>query len=156
MKTVWVNRHHADGSVKPMSEWELWQCNENQTHTYPCNGGGRSFDGGGLPDRNCFITEFGTVRDSGIYFLEYIGDQRGDGWFDVEDEQPQKYVPVLVFRDPQNVKELTQDDVSIGVYWGDSEPSLGHTFALFEGGCWFLERCDTLLWQPIPLPKHLD
>ena len=85
MKTVWVNRFNADGSVKTMSEWELWQCNENQTHTYPCHGGGRSFDGGGLPDRNCFITEFGTVRDSGIYFLEYIGDQRGDGWFYIED-----------------------------------------------------------------------
>ena len=85
MKTVWVNRFNADGSVKTMSEWELWQCNENQTHTYPCHGGGRSFDGGGLPDRNCFITEFGTVRDSGIYFFEYIGDQRGDGRFYIED-----------------------------------------------------------------------
>ena len=145
MKTVWVNRHNADGTFKPMSEWVLARVRSETTHVMFEDG--RIFQG----TRSDTFTSNGR---SGIH--EYIGNQRGDGWFDVEDEQPQKYVPVLVFRDPQNVKELTQDDVAIGVYWGDSEPSFGHTFALFEGGCWFLERCDTLLWQPIQLPKHID
>ena len=155
MKKVWVNRFNADGSYKKMREWVQRECAERYTHTYPLLSGGHGFDDGGLPAHHCFIGTFGKIAESG-FFYEYIGNQRGDGWFNVEDEQPPKGVPVLVFRDPKNVKELTQDDVAIGTYWGDSEPSFGHTFELSEGGCWFLERCDTLLWQPIQLPKHLD
>ena len=155
MKKVWVNRFNADGSYKPMSEWVQRECAERYTHTYPLLNDGHGFDGGGLPAHHCFISSFGKIAESG-FFYEYIGDQRGDGWFNVEDEQPPKGVPVLVFRDPKNVKELTQDDVAIGTYWGDSEPSFGHAFELSEGGCWFLERCDTLLWQPIHPPKHVD
>ena len=137
MKTVWVNRHHADGSVKPMSEWELWQCNENQTHTYPCNGGGRSFDGGGLPDRNCFITEFGTVRDSGIYFLEYIGDQRGDGWFYVADgDLPPIELNAVLCHDGHGLLLMMPEDLHKKHAWNHRNKA----------------KC----WMPIPDPKHLD
>ena len=155
MKTVWVNRHNADGSYKPMNEWVQRECAERYTHTCPLLNGGHGFDGGGLPAHHCFISSFGKIAESG-FFYEYIGNQRGDGWFNVEDEQPPTDVPVLVLRDPQYVKELTHDDVAIGTYWSYNEPSFGHTFELSEGGCWFLERCDTLLWQPIEPPKHLD
>ena len=155
MKTVWVNRHNADGSMKPMSEWVQRECMERYTHTYPSLNSGHGFDGGGLPAHHCFISTFGKIAESG-FFYEYIGNQRGDGWFNVEDEQPPTDVLVLVLRDPQHVKELTQDDVAIGTYWSYNDPSFGHTFELSEGGCWFLERCDTLLWQPIHPPKHVD
>ena len=146
MKTVWVNRHHADGSVKPMSEWELWQCNENQTHTYPCHGGGRSFDGGGLPDRNCFITEFGTVRDSGIYFLEYIGDQRGDGWFYVELGQlPPSYDDdILLWNDGRFF--VCQYDGINGKY---EHRFIGANEHIFIG------KGHRARWKPLQPPKYL-
>ncbi|AUZ06318.1 hypothetical protein ADP71_31400 [Vitreoscilla sp. C1] len=86
MKKVWVNRFNHDGSMKPMREWELWRCGKSQTHTYTCGfGRSRDFDRDGLPLRNCFIDEQGRVSDAGCYFYEYIGDQRGDGWFYVAD-----------------------------------------------------------------------
>ena len=31
MKTVWVNRFNADGSVKTMSEWELIMCDDGSS-----------------------------------------------------------------------------------------------------------------------------
>ena len=145
MKTVWVNRFNADGSIKPMSEWQQRVVHDTTTHIM--------LDGECIYQgiHNNTLTSNGR---SGIH--EYIGDQRGDGWFNVEDEQPPTDVPVLVLRDPQYVKELTHDDVAIGTYWSYNDPSFGHTFELSEGGCWFLGQCDTLLWQPIQLPKHLD
>ena len=84
MKTVWVNRHNADGSYKPMSEWVQRECMERYTHTYPLLNDGHGFDGGGLPAHHCFISSFGKIAESG-FFYEYIGDQRGDGWFYVAD-----------------------------------------------------------------------
>ena len=84
MKTVWVNRHNADGSMKPMSEWVQRECMERYTHTYPLLNGGHGFDGGGLPAHHCFISTFGKIAESG-FFYEYIGNQRGDGWFYVAD-----------------------------------------------------------------------
>ena len=143
MKTVWVNRFNADGSVKTMSEWELWQCNENQTHTYPCHGGGRSFDGGGLPDRNCFITEFGTVRDSGIYFLEYIGDQRGDGWFYVADGD-------LPVGGDENVLAWNLDAHKFVTV--KASTLIHHYNRSVTHGLAFVYPC----WQPIQPPKYLD
>ena len=95
MKKVWVNRFNADGTLKPMSEWVQRECAERYTHTYPLLNDGHGFDGGGLPAHHCFISSFGKIAESG-FFYEYIGDQRGDGWFNVEDEQPPKGVPVLV------------------------------------------------------------
>ena len=84
MKTVWVNRHNADGSMKPMSEWVQRECMERYTHTHPSLNGGHGFDGGGLPAHHCFISTFGKIAESG-FFYEYIGNQRGDGWFYVAD-----------------------------------------------------------------------
>ena len=155
MKKVWVNRYNADGLFKPMSEWKLKECNQNQSHAYKVASGNYAFNFECLPSRHCLITPQGENEESGVFF-EFIGNQRGDGWFNVEDEQPPTDVLVLVLRDPQHVKELTQDDVAIGTYWSYNDPSFGHTFELSEGGCWVLERCDTLLWQPIQPPKHLD
>ena len=84
MKTVWVNRHNADGSYKPMNEWVQRECAERYTHTFPLLNGGHGFDGGGLPAHHCFISTFGKIAESG-FFYEYIGNQRGDGWFYVAD-----------------------------------------------------------------------
>ena len=147
MKTVWVNRFNADGTLKPMSDWLQISVRDDTTHARV------------QWDEIWQVSEKGCRNiwdDSKTVCYEHIGNQRGDGWFNVEDEQPPKGVPVLVFRDPKSVKEITQDDVAIGTYWGDSEPSFGHAFELSEGGCWFLERCDTLLWQPIQPAKHLN
>ena len=84
MKKVWVNRFNADGTLKPTSEWVQRECAERYTHTYPFLNGGHGFDGGGLPAHHCFISTFGKIAESG-FFYEYIGNQRGDGWFYVAD-----------------------------------------------------------------------
>ena len=156
MKKVWVNRFNADGSIKTMNEWVQREIKSKYTTHFATYPGGRiqEHDANFADNKQeNLIVEICGKFD---VCLEYIGNQRGDGWFNVEDEQPPTDVPVLVLRDPQYVKELTHDDVAIGTYWSYNEPSFGHTFELSEGGCWFLERCDTLLWQPIEPPKHLD
>ena len=84
MKTVWVNRHNADGSVKPMSEWKLKECNQNQSHAYKVASGNYAFNFECLPSRHCLITPQGENEESGVFF-EFIGNQRGDGWFYVTD-----------------------------------------------------------------------
>ena len=74
MKTVWVNRFNADGTFKPMSEW-VQACVRSET-THIMFEDDRIFQG----TRSDTFTSNGR---SGIH--EYIGDQRGDGWFYVED-----------------------------------------------------------------------
>ena len=129
MKKVWVNRFNADGSAKPMSEWMQRECAERYTHTHPMANGEQGFDSGGLPNRNCFLTEFGTIRDSGRFFYEYIGNQRGDGWFYVEDGD----LP------PDNEAVLISDGVDC-LYTEIST----------------LTNHNALCWQPMQPPKFLS
>ena len=139
MKTVWVNRFNADGSCKPMSEWVQRECAERYTHTYPMANGEQGFDSGGLPNRNCFLTEFGTIRDSGRFFYEYIGNQRGDGWFYVADgEMPLCLTEVWTFDDCDYDKDYVDIDSDTGAeYFANSGDSV-------------------ICWQPIQPAKHLD
>ena len=139
MKKVWVNRHNADGSVKPMSEWMQRECAERYTHTYPMANGEQGFDSGGLPNRNCFLTEFGTIRDSGRFFYEYIGNQRGDGWFYVADGDlpPHSYSENIL-------AHTSMGEYAIIVAWLYNS----RTVEVIYG--------KPICWQPIQQPKHLD
>lgn len=136
MKTVWVNRHNADGSYKPMNEWVQRECAERYTHTYPLLNGGHGFDGGGLPAHHCFISTFGKIAESG-FFYEYIGNQRGDGWFYVADGD----LPPI-----EDNAVLCHDDVGV---------RLMMPRALHKPNTWEYQNT-VKCWQPIQPPKHLD
>ena len=138
MKTVWVNRHNADGSMKPMSEWVQRECMERYTHTYPFLNGGHGFDGGGLPAHHCFISTFGKIAESG-FFYEYIGNQRGDGWLYVADgEMPLCLTEVWISDGCDYDKDYVDIDSNTGAeYFANSGDSV-------------------VCWQPIQPPKHLD
>lgn len=138
MRKVWVNRLNADGTLKPMSEWVQCECAERYTHTYPLLNDGHGFDGGGLPAHHCFISSFGKIAESG-FFYEYIGDQRGDGWFYVADGD----LP------PDSYSENIFAHTSTGEYlviasWLYNS----HKVEVIYG--------KPICWQPIQPPKYLD
>ena len=139
MKTVWVNRFKADGSYKPMSEWVQRECMERYTHTYPLLNDGHGFDGGGLPAHHCFISTFGKIAESG-FFYEYIGNQRGDGWFYVADGDLPLLNELVYTYDGSRLKVDCMAHIGIS-----SEP-------------WFADDPDEIVkcWQPIQPPKYLD
>ena len=85
MKTVWVNRHNAGGTFKPTSEW-VQACVRSET-THVMFEDGRVFQG----TRSDTFTSNGR---SGIH--EYIGNQRGDGWFYVADGDLPPFEPNAV------------------------------------------------------------
>ena len=135
MKKVWVNRFNTDGSLKPISEWVQRECMERYTHTYPLLNEGHGFDGGGLPAHHCFISSFGKIAESG-FFYEYIGDQRGDGWFYVADgEMPPSLTEVWI----SDGWDYDKDHVDI-----DSN----------TGAEYFVNSGDGVIcWQPIQRPQ---
>ncbi len=138
MKKVWVNRFNADGTLKPMSEWVQRECAERYTHTHPSLNGGHGFDGGGLPAHHCFISSFGKIAESG-FFYEYIGDQRGDGWFYVADGDfpPGSY--------SENILAHTSTgEYSVIVSW------------LYNSRTSEVIYGKPICWQPIQQPKHID
>ena len=138
MKTVWVNRHNADGSYKPMNEWVQRECAERYTHTYPLLNGGHGFDGGGLPAHHCFIGTFGKIAESG-FFYEYIGNQRGDGWFYVADGD----LPLC----------LTEVWISDGCDYDKDYVDIDSN----TGADYFANSGDSVVcWQPIQPAKYLD
>ena len=142
MKTVWVNRHNADGSMKPMSEWVQRECMERYTHTYPSLNGGHGFDGGGLPAHHCFISTFGKIAESG-FFYEYISNQRGDGWFYVADGD-------LPVGGDENVLAWNLDAHKSVTF--KASTLIHHYNRSVTHGLAFVYPC----WQPIQPPKHLD
>ena len=119
MKTVWVNRHNADGSVKPMSEWVCKEVNSKITHSEAVEGNRSKF----------FIFSANEAKKSGLSNLEYIGNQRGDGWFYVEDGD----LP------PDNEAVLISDGVDC-LYTEIST----------------LTYHNALCWQPMQPPKFLS
>ena len=129
MKTVWVNRHHADGSVKPMSEW-VQACVRSET-THVMFEDDRIFQG----IRSDTFTSNGR---SGIH--EYIGNQRGDGWFYVADGDLPLLNELVYTYDGSRLKVDCMARIGIS-----SEP-------------WFADDPDEIVkcWQPIQPPKYLD
>ena len=73
MKTVWVNRHNADGSVKPMSEWKLRVCENFQNFYYT------------VDDVVIFCRKDERRWTQEELRIGDLSNQRGDGWFYVED-----------------------------------------------------------------------
>ena len=128
MKTVWVNRHNADGSFKLMSDWVLARVRSETTHVMFEDG--RVFQG----TRSDTFTSNGR---SGIH--EYIGNQRCDGWLYVaDDEMPMCYVEVWTFDGCDYDKDYVDIDSNTGAeYFANSGDSV-------------------VCWQPIQPPKHLD
>ena len=145
MKKVWVNRFNADGTLKPMSEWVQRECAERYTHTYPLLNDGHGFDGGGLPAHHCFISSFGKIAESG-FFYEYIGDQRGDGWFYVELGQlPPSYDDdILLWNDGRFF--VCQYDGINGKY---EHRFIGANEHIFIG------KGHRARWKPLQPPKYL-
>ena len=136
MKTVWVNRHNADGSMKPMSEWKLKECNQNQSHAYKVASGNYAFNFECLPSRHCLITPQGENEESGVFF-EFIGNQRGDGWFYVADGD----LPPI-----EDNAVLCHDDVGV---------RLMMPRALHKPNTWEYQNT-VKCWQPIEPPRYLD
>ena len=128
MKKVWVNRFNADGPIKPMSEWQQRVVHETTTHIM--------LDGECIYQgiHNNTLTSNGR---SGIH--EYIGNQRGDGWLYVaDDEMPMCYVEVWTFDGCDYDKDYVDIDSNTGEeYFANSGDSV-------------------VCWQPIQPPKHLD
>ena len=136
MKTVWVNRHNADGSMRPMSEWKLKECNQNQSHAYKVASGNYAFNFECLPSRHCLITPQGENEESGVFF-EFIGNQRGDGWFYVADGD----LPPI-----EDNAVLCHDDVGV---------RLMMPRALHKPNTWEYQNT-VKCWQPIEPPRYLD
>ena len=127
MKTVWVNRFNADGTFKPMSEWACKEVNSKITHSEAVEGNRSKF----------FIFSANEAKKSGLSNLEYIGDQRGDGWLYVADGD----LPPI-----ENHAILCHDDVGVRLMMPE---------ALHKPNTWEHQN-KVKCWQPIQPPKHLD
>ena len=126
MKTVWVNRHKADGSFKPMSEWVLARVRSETTHVMFEDG--RVFQG----TRSDTFTSNGR---SGIH--EYIGDQRGDGWFYVADgDLPPIEDNAVLCHDGYGLLLMMPADLHRKNAWNHRNKA----------------KC----WMPVTDPRHLD
>ncbi len=142
MKKVWVNRYNADGLFKPMSEWKLKECNQNQSHAYKVASGNYAFNFECLPSRHCLITPQGENEESGVFF-EFIGNQRGDGWFYVADGD-------LPVGGDENVLAWNLD--AHKSVTSKASTLIHHYNRSVTHGLAFVYPC----WQPIQPPKHLD
>ena len=126
MKTVWVNRHKADGSFKPMSEWVLARVRSETTHVMFEDG--RVFQG----TRSDTFTSNGR---SGIH--EYIGNQRGDGWFYVADgDLPPIEDNAVLCHDGYGLLLMMPADLHRKNAWNHRNKA----------------KC----WMPVTDPRHLD
>ena len=139
MKTVWVNRFNADGTIKPMNEWVQREINSKYTThfaTYP-DGRIQEHDANFADNKQeNLIVEICGKFD---VCLEYIGDQRGDGWFYVADgEMPPCLTEVWISDGCDYDKDYVDIDSNTGAeYFANSGDSV-------------------VCWQPIQPPKHLD
>ena len=137
MKLVWVNRFNADGSVKPMSEWVQREIKSKYTThfaTYP-DGRIQEHDANFADNKQeNLIVEICGKFD---VCLEYIGNQRGDGWFYVADGD----LPPI-----EDNAVLCHDDVGI---------RLMMPRALHKPSTWEYQNT-VKCWQPIEPPRYLD
>ena len=137
MKKIWVNRFNPDGSSKPMSEWKLKECNQNQSHAYKVASGNYAFNFECLPSRHCLITPQGENEESGVFF-EFIGNQRGDGWFYVADgDLPPCLADVWI-----------SDGCDYGKDYVDIDSNTGEEYFANSGE-------SVICWQPIQKPKYI-
>ena len=126
MKTVWVNRHNADGSFKLMSDWVLARVRSETTHVMFEDG--RIFQG----TRSDTFTSNGR---SGIH--EYIGNQRGDGWFYVADgDLPPIEDNAVLCHDGYGLLLMMPADLHRKNAWNHRNKA----------------KC----WMPVTDPRHLD
>ncbi len=126
MKTVWVNRHNADGSFKLMSDWVLARVRSETTHVMFEDG--RVFQG----TRSDTFTSNGR---SGIH--EYIGNQRGDGWFYVADgDLPPIEDNAVLCHDGYGLLLMMPADLHRKNAWNHRNKA----------------KC----WMPVTDPRHLD
>ncbi|UOO89082.1 hypothetical protein LVJ82_00840 [Vitreoscilla massiliensis] len=126
MKTVWVNRHNADGTLKPISEW-VQACVRSET-THVMFEDGRIFQG----TRSDTFTSNGR---SGVH--EHIGDQRGDGWFYVADgDLPPIEDNTVLCHDGYGLLLMMPADLHRKNAWNHRNKA----------------KC----WMPVTDPRHLD
>ena len=120
MKTVWVNRINVDGTAKPMSEWQQISVRDDTTHARAQWG-----EIWQASEKSCHH----IWDDSKTVCFEHISNQRGNGWFYVEDGD----LP------PNNEAVLLSDGVDC-LYTEIST----------------LTNHNALCWQPMQLPKFLN
>lgn len=131
MKLVWVNRFNADGSYKPMSEWQLRTTKPEDKYYFK----DKYSDFDGFLEAECEFEVLDTVGQG--YLIEYIGNQRGDGWFYAADGD----LPPI-----EDNAVLCHDDVGV---------RLMMPRALHKPNTWEYQNT-VKCWQPIQPPKHLD
>ena len=137
MKTVWVNRFNADGTIKPMNEWVQREINSKYTThfaTYP-DGRIQEHDANFADNKQeNLIVEICGKFD---VCLEYIGDQRGDGWFYVADGEMPPFEPNAVLcHDGNGLLLMMPEDLHRKNAWNHRNKA----------------KC----WMPAPYPKYLD
>ena len=131
MKTVWVNRHHADGSVKPMSEWVQVNIHNKTTHI--------EIKGDKVFQKTYGLNGDIVSSDPRVGVYRYIGNQRGDGWFYVADGD----LPPDSYSENIFAHTSTGEYVVIASWLYNS-----HKVEVIYG--------KPICWQPIQQPKHLD
>lgn len=128
MKKVWVNRFNADGSMKPVNEWELKEvpAHFKKVTTYVD------------PEKAAREIAADTCLDA--FFTqetksEDVSDQHGDGWFYIADGD---LPPYLV------------GDVLVSFWDGEFDVVLSKDV--------HDRKLDELMqaWQPITLPKYMN
>lgn len=134
LRQVWANRFNEDGTIKPIGEW--WKCNipNDVTHIATDYGCGWPFKYHYNTDSDQnFIEECGSF---GLFWnYEYIGNQRGDGWFYIADGD----LPPYTERDETRVMVLYEVD---GIIQIQSIFALTHY------------KHNIICWQPIQKPDH--
>ena len=129
-RPAWVNRYHPDGSLKSLNQWLRIQVGINDNVAAYAKGVWCSYWSGRAEQ---FVAASQPhLPASNAEQLEYIGDQRPNGWFYVEDGQlpNEQYHPVL---------SVTRS----GVYT---------VSCLLADGKWHndIGDSDIIAWQPVP------
>ena len=86
MKTVWIKHNHLQ-ELLPIQEWRSITIEDGGTHVIHYYG------------KNVIGIEHPLHKENfsnGYLFYEYIGDQRGDGWFYVADGDLPPFEPNAV------------------------------------------------------------
>ena len=131
MKLVWVNQFNADGSVKPMSEWQLRTTKHEDKFYFK----DKYSDFDGFLEADCKFEAKDRMGPG--YLIEYIGDQRGDGWLYVADGDLPPIEPNAVLcHDGNGLLLMMPEDLHRKNAWNHRNKA----------------KC----WMPAPDPKYLD
>ena len=128
MKTVWVNRHNADGTLKPMGVWQQISVRDDTTHARVQWG-----EIWQASEKGC---QHVWDNNKSVCY-EYIGNQRGDGWFYVADGDLPPIEPNAVLcHDGNGLLLMMPADLHKKDAWNHHNKA----------------KC----WMPVPDPRHLD